>query len=857
MPASSVDPDNGDLVQTVDLTNCDREPIHIPGRVQSFGALVSVSSDWIVNHVSANVADYLGLAPDELLGLPLMEVISESAIQTLRSRLQFLGHTDAVERTFGLRLRSGDAPVDAAIHSSGGSIVIEFERVMSEEEPPYLSHVRPMIDRIGKEGDLDQLCAVAARQFRGLTGFDRVMVYRFGADGSGTVIAESMKRGMEPFLGLRYPASDIPQQARELYRRNLLRIIADVADDGQIIEPMLNPMGQPLDLSMSTLRAVSPIHREYLRNMGVGASMSVSILKRGKLWGLIACHHNAPIKLPYGIRTAAELFGQLFGLLVDQREGDLERRQTVRARILHDQLMGQLAEGATIAENFETVVEGIANVIPHDGAVGWIGGQFVSVGHTPTREAFLGLSRFLNRTAASQIFHTDSIQRVFPAAADFADSAAGMLVLPVSRSPRDYIVLFRREVHQSVKWAGDPSKPVTAGPNGIRLTPRKSFEAWQEIVRGTSLPWQEGEVQAAESLRMTLLEVVLRMTDAALRDRERAQERQEILIAELNHRVRNILNLIRSLINQSRDGAQSVSDFTQVIGGRIHALARAHDQVTQEKWNPASAHDLILTEADAYLGDKADRLTVAGPDILLKPNAFTTISLVIHELLTNAAKYGALSDSRGRIDVAFDPDEDGSVVLSWRESGGPVISTPPTRRGFGSTIIERSIPFDLKGTAEVRHAPTGLRAEFRIPAVHIAEIRRFAREREPEMLPSAGTVGLSGDVMVVEDNMIIALDAEDFMRELGADRVHVATNVPEALRIAEGTPLTFALLDVNLSDETSEPIAEHLRDVGVPFLFATGYGESSPLAEAFPGVTVIVKPYDRVRLEDAVQRLFG
>ena len=841
------------LTQQVDLSNCEREPIHIPGRVQSFGALVAVSSDWIVRHVSANVAEFLETDPEQALGTPLAEFARPEAIRAMQSRVQFLRGGDSVERLFGLVLRAGGPLVDVAVHGSGGSIVLEFEFSPADGAAEHLGHVRPMIDRIAEASTIDDACAIAARQVRALTGFDRVMVYRFGADDSGSVIAESTRAGLEPYLGLRYPASDIPRQARELYRRNLLRLIADVNDEGHVIEPMLSPEGAPLDLSMSTLRAVSPIHLEYLRNMGVGASMSISILDRGRLWGLIACHHMRPRALPYGTRTAAELFAQLFGLLIDQKRGDLERMESVRARLLHDRLMLQIAGGSSIADNIDMVIEGIGSLIAHDGAVGWIDGEFTATGHTPTREEFLGLVRFLNRTAASQIYHTDSIIGAYPAGEGFSDRASGMLVLPVSRSPRDYIVLFRREVARSVQWAGNPEKPVEMGPNGIRLTPRKSFEAWKEVVRDSSEPWTALEVQAAESLRVTLLEVVLRMTDATLREREKAQERQEVLIAELNHRVRNILNLIRSLINQSRGDARSVSDFTQVVGGRIHALARAHDQVTQERWSPASLHDLIRTEAEAYLAGKADRVAVAGPEALLEPTAFTVLALVIHEMMTNAVKYGALSDSSGRIAVDVSVEEDGAVLLTWRESGGPAISATPTRRGFGSTIIDRSIPFELKGQAEVHYETGGLRAAFRIPERYVAEVVEGGRQEPGPTSPSDEiTARLHGAVLVLEDNMIIALDAEDMMREFGATEVHVATTVAEALAAVEGGGLTFALLDVNLGDETSQPVARRLRELGVPFVFATGYGETSPLTQEFPGTHVVVKPYDAAKLEQAI-----
>jgi light-regulated signal transduction histidine kinase (bacteriophytochrome)/CheY-like chemotaxis protein len=845
----SVEASSGTLRQEVDLTSCDREPIHVLGRVQSFGALVAVSSDWIVAHASHNVEEYLGIVHDELIGCPLAEAMSADALHEIRGKMATLSGVDAVARIFGLKVRPDRAPVNVAVHLSGRAIVLEFEKHEGGRQDDYSSFVRPMIERIGKAENVEDLCQAAAKQLRALTGFDRVMVYQFGADGTGSVIAEHHKPCMEPFLGLRYPASDIPKQARELYRRSLLRIISDVDDAGHAIEPVRNPEGESLDLSSSTTRAVSPIHLEYLRNMGVGASMSVSILKRGELWGLFACHHERPKTLPYEVRTAAELFGQLFAFVLDQKESDQEREDMVKAQLLHDQLMAQLADGSSIADNIETITNAISTVIEFDGAAAWIDGQFTAQGLVPTKEQFLGLVRFLNTTAASRVYHTEALTKVFPAAEDYAERCAGMLVLPVSRTPRDYIVLFRKEVARTVTWAGNPEKPAELGPNGIRLTPRKSFEAWQQVVQNTAKPWASAEVRAAEALRMTLLEVLLRVSDAAVRDRAKAQEQQELLIAELNHRVRNILNLIKGLVNQSKSEAKTVSEFTEVVGGRIHALARAHDQITKEQWTPASAYKLLRTEAEAYSNQNANRLQIEGPDICLQPAAFTTMSLVFHELLTNASKYGALTDERGEVTVCFNPYKDGTVEIVWQEKGGPPIGAPPKRRGFGTTVIERSVPYELKGEADIVFETTGLRARFMLPAAHVAEVLDKEEADAPQTSTNKNSqLGLSGDVLIVEDNMIIALDAEQFMAELGAERVHVASNVPDALDVMKKRELTFALLDVNLGTNTSEDVAKRLKEASIPFVFATGYGDSTGLTKRFSDTPVLQKPYDKTHI---------
>ena len=837
----------------VDLTNCDREPIHVPGRVQSFGCLIAVGRQWMVRYASENSADILGLPAAEMIGTPITELLAPSAVHDIRSRLQSLSMADMVERMFGLELFEDGRLFDAALHLAGDHFVMEFEPI-GEKIRDHQSYVRPMIARVQTREDMKGLCTEAARQLRALTGFDRVMVYRFSEDGSGEVFAESVKSGMEGFLSLRFPASDIPKQARELYTRNLLRIISDVNDPTAPI--MAGGDAEPLDLSMSTLRAVSPIHIEYLKNMGIGASMSVSILKRGKLWGLFACHNEAPRVLPYPIRTAAELFGELFAFTLDQREADLLRDEMIRADAMRDRLLPKLADGDDLASQLDFIIKEIADIIPHDGAVGWIKGRFVSYGDTPSENEFRALLPFLDEKAPHRVFATKSIVAEHDAAQDYAQRAAGLLSIPLSRAPGDFVVLFRAEVAKNVDWAGNPQKAVVSDQFGDRLHPRKSFEAWTEEVRGESRSWNDAELRAAEAFRTTLVELVLRIADRNAQARARDSEKQELLIAELNHRVRNILNLIRGLVQQSHAGSDNVEDFAEVVGSRIHALARAHDQITRQHWAPASLKELIGNECQAYAEEFGSRIKVRGPDAYLKPDSFTAIALVIHELLTNSVKYGALSDSSGRIDIDVAEREDASIDLHWRESGGPPVRAP-TRRGFGSTIIERSIPYELGGQADVRFELTGLVAEYMVPANCIQRIEHDDSKAEPEPEPevAASTKRDLGCTLIVEDNLIIALDAEEMLKALGANGVMVVGSVGEAFRKLDEEDVELALLDINLGNENSLPVAERLMKAGKPFIFTTGYGENSSIAEKFPGTPIVAKPYRREDLERALSKL--
>ena len=846
----------------VDLTNCDREPIHLLGHVQSFGCLIAVSSDWIVTYASQNVEKFLGFKAEDILGTAFGSWVNDKAIHAVRSRLQLLTSDDSVERIFSMAiLRNNDAHFDIALHKSGRHIVMEFEPNDHEEKLDRGGFIRPLIERLKTEDSIVSLCETAARHIRALTGFDRVMVYKFHPDDTGEVIAESAVKDIGTFLGLRYPATDIPKQARELYRRNTLRIISDVNDKVSPIIPERRKGEMPLDLSLSGLRAVSPIHIEYLKNMGVGASLSISILKGDKLWGLFACHHYSPRVLNYETRTAAELFGQMFSFLIEQQESAVEREESRRARKLHDQIMGELAEGATLSENFEMIASALKSVIDCDGVALTINGNFQATGSTPTKDEFNTLMRYLNRQETSKIFATDSISSVHQPAEDYVSRAAGLLALPVSRVPRDYIVLFRKEITKEVNWAGNPEKPVTIGPNGIRLTPRKSFEAWKEVVSGHSDYWTDGDIAAAESLRVTLLEVVLRMSDAANVEREKAQERQELLIAELNHRVRNILNLIRGLISQSKSETADINEFTEIIGGRIYALARAHDQLTRESWDWSPLTDLITTEMEAYLGAKSDRVQLNGPNVMLKPEAFTTLSLVIHELTTNSAKYGSLSDSNGEIQITLSQEPDGSLRIAWRESGGPAVKAP-TRKGFGTTVIERSIPYELKGKVDLHYKLSGFEADIIIPESCVKfDSSKSARQSSEESAKLGKSLqddtGLPERALVLDDNMIIALDAEETLLRFGAREVEVVASVSEALDALERSKFDFAILDINLGDETSDAVAKKAIAMGMPFVFVTGYGESSDLLERYNDPVIIQKPFDSDALRSGILKAVG
>ena len=836
--------------EPITLANCDREPIHQLGKIQSFGALVAVNADWFVAHRSTNLEAIMGRGHQVDIGARLSSFIVPDAETRIRSAAAILSDPDHVERLFGIDLGGDGTLFDCAIHSSGPYTILEIEPHTAGDVERQLATLRRIMSRLDRFDRPETLAAEAARQLRIVLGIDRVMVYRFRDDLSGEVIAEAKREDLESFLGLRYPQSDIPAQARALYVRNRFRIISDVQAEPVPIEPEFSLDGAPVDLSMSTLRAVSPIHIEYLHNMGVGASLSISIVIDGKLWGLFACHHYGPKLLPYSQRTAAELFSELFSLVMERVLGREVVHLQEEGRAVHDRLMRDIAAGTPLTQSLPMIDPVIERIIPHDGTSIFVDDIYDSRGSAPNEEEFRAIAPILNAGATSRLLATEALADRIPRAERFADRAVGALVIPISRSPRDYLVLWRKPLKQVVNWAGNPEKPVEYGPNGARLTPRKSFEAWQETVEGRAEPWTAAEQKIAEGLRVTLLEIILRLTDEAVQERAKAQQQQDLLIAELNHRVRNILNLIRGLVSQSKHETNDIEAFVDIVGGRITSLALAHDNITKSNWSYAPLRELIDSEARAYLsGQLSQRVEISGPDVQVSPEAYTVLALVLHEMITNSAKYGALSDSTGHVQVELERSENNDLKIYWREKGGPPVK-PPKRRGFGSTIIERSIPFELNGEAKVDYRLGGIEAEFCVPSrfVEWKKDRRKSENEKGAVMALASSGSIPERVLLVEDSMIIALDTEDCLRELGVGEVSVAATVASALSILTKDTPDIAILDYNLGQESSEQVAAELVRREVPFWLATGYGEMRDRLEEIGASGLLVKPYGRDEL---------
>ncbi len=833
------------------LSECEREEVHIPGAIQPFGGLVAFAlPTWSIAHVSRNVDRLFEIKDVQgLIGQPMETIFPSKIVHDLRNAFQAAMISGFAERLGPVPVGPAGTDHDILIHPSGSLAIAEIIPTAGADtiraDPTVL--VRTIVDRLRRAPSFPSFLASAARHLRAVTGFDRVMIYKFLEDDSGQVVAEALRAGMPPFLDLRYPASDIPAQARALFKRQWVRMIPDVSYEPVTIVPEMTARRLPLDLSLSVLRSASPIHLQYLRNMGSAATLTVSIMDGERLWGLVACHHETSRRISSVTYGAVELFAQVFSAQIEAKRQRDEMALLAKSNAARDRLMAAMGPKETIFQNLASFSDLLRDMIPCDGIGIVTNGRFEGEGWTPPADAIEALVSFLNHQPLDCVFATDAISRDLPDACRYVAAASGMIAIPFSDVPRDFLLLFRREVVQTVRWGGDPHSAVTNG-DGAKIGPRASFAAWKENVRGTSPAWRSSEIASAESLRVSLLGVMLRRASLIDHERRTAQETQLLLVAELNHRVKNILSVTSSLVGQSAQAATSLEVFTADLQGRIQALSIAHDQLTRTHWKAAPLQVLIESEARAWIARDDKRLELVGPPVMIEARAYQTLALVLHEMMTNAAKYGALSVRGGQLSIHWSVEEAGGLVLHWRETNGPPVAVE-RRRGFGSIVVEQSIPFELKGRATIAYLPDGVRAMFAIPTEFVQA--GYIPTPAPEALTRAPADLRGKSLLLVEDSMMIALDAQAMLQNCGA-AVELAATTIDARRAIKLNRFDAAILDVNLYTETSFLIAEDLQERCIPFVFATGYGETVTVPERFKDVHVLSKPYAEDSLRAAL-----
>jgi light-regulated signal transduction histidine kinase (bacteriophytochrome) len=726
-----------------DLTTCDREPIHIPGSIQPHGVLLVVDrQNMAIEQVAGDARALIGVPPEQAIGLTLSAMFDSETAVFLTQRLAVPSAFVAPVMRLGIRSSVGHMELDLTVHAMDRTVIVELEparRTMTSSGDP-IAQLKTLLSAVQLTASVEECCAAAAVATRAATGFDRAMVYRFLPDDSGMVAAEDAVAGLESFLGLHYPASDIPKQARELYRRNWLRAIPNIDYVAAPLQPPMNPRTrQPLDMSHCDLRSVSPIHLEYLRNMGVCASLSASIVCQDQLWGMLVLHHYSPRHAPADLRVACETFAQILSLHIEakeQAEKSVVRVDTRRAR---EELIANLNAAADIGAVL--AAWDLDHYVGATGAVVYLEGNLHRVGETPAADDILALVQWLNGINRP-LFATDHLSSDYPAAGRFAAIASGMLSVGLSRVPRDYVLWFRPEIGRTVRWAGDPSKPTKVDRHGARLTPRGSFAEWLEVTRMHSAPWSDLDLEAAEALRVVLLETVLKSVDLARRERE--IEATRAMTEELERRVQERTEQLRALAAdleavEERERRQIARDLHDDFGQTLAAarirltslcndkrsdvrhkanevgalIDRANDAIRSlaAQLAPDVLHELGLSAALDWLGEEIERtfgLKVAIlDDGFPKPLAQEARSILyraVRELLINVAKH-AQTDS-AMVESQCDA---GRIVVRVSDGGVGYDATAASggrHRGLGLISVRERLSL-IGGTVEMRSKPGG------------------------------------------------------------------------------------------------------------------------------------------------------
>jgi len=627
----------------VTLLNCDREPIHIPERIQPHGVLLAFDDAGRLRAWSANVGWLSDLPPGTLTRRLLAWPETVDALVDEVSRAGDVGGP-------GTRSTSVDwrgQVWDVVAHRHAGRLLVEFEKTPPGSAPrlEVTLGLHRVFERLRHARAIPDMLALVTQELRAMTGFDRVMAYRFRADESGEVVAEAHAPALRPLLGMRYPASDIPAQARRLYTLNTLRLIADI--DYEPV-PLCRPPGEaPLDMSHAVLRSVSPVHVEYLRNMGVRASMSVSIVVDGRLWGLLACHHNAPLQVPHAVRLGCDLMAQVLSATVQGLEAAGRAAALERAAGQRDRLAAALEREDDWLAAVRSNMPALAALLSADALLVRQGDRLERHGPLPDDVMAAVLASLPPASSAPLVrqCRTDWPEGTGPRLGPWV----GLLGLGIAPEGSDWLLALRQEQVQSVRWAGKPEKILVTGPLGQRLTPRGSFEEWHATVRDQAEPWEDTTLQADRLLLAELRRAELQRHAEV----ERARAR---MLATVSHDLREPLNSIRMAAQLlERTGGPDAS-VPQRVGARIRASSSRMQAMVDELLDfTRLQHGLGLnlaaeaTDLVAIVRDLIDEMRQAHPDLSITADLPTRsvvqgdpgrLAQAFGNLLSNARQHG-------------------------------------------------------------------------------------------------------------------------------------------------------------------------------------------------------------------------
>jgi chemotaxis family two-component system sensor kinase Cph1 len=675
------------MTASIDLTNCDTEPIHIPGQIQSHGFLIAVDSNCIIRFHSENIREYLDNLPDTLLGQPISTI--ESLIGAneppdfINQLISFGRSNKSFDQTNPFSTDLQGKPFYLIINESGPLYLLEFEAAESDLKNDLQRMIGRSISEMLADKDLNNLLKNSVTQVKNIIGYDRVMIYRFAEDGHGEVVAEAKNPELEAWLGLHYPASDIPKQARELYKHNLTRLIANVHTTPSKIVTTKQLSEDPLDLTQSQLRAVSPIHIQYLKNMGVESSFSISLLYKKELWGLIACHNYSPRFIDYKARDSAKLIGQILSSALEFRQDEANKHLQDKLNANVDALSKNMLKNNSIEEALTLPSTNIMHATEATGAALIYENSVTTVGNTPTNEQIQQLLAWVKANIDEPFFYTNELPYIYPEADAYKKVASGVMILTLSAELSEYIIWFKREHLEVVTWAGNPEKPAEINTDGtIKISPRTSFEAWAQEVSGKSEPWNDEEIKSVTRLRAEVSYAITQKAGAIRMLNERLKQAYEELDTfsfTISHDLKNPLSTIKGyaqMLTKTSNLESRTHDVLTKIDGKVDRMNAMINEVLEYsrigrlELKPVEVD--VATIIDDHIRDlkmvyNADHLKLNiknAPTVMGDP---TMVSQIFANLLSNAVKYSMPS---GAPEVIIDAKEDEiETVYTIKDNG--------------------------------------------------------------------------------------------------------------------------------------------------------------------------------------------
>lgn len=888
-----------------DFNRCEEEPIHRPESIQGYGYLFAVCAEsGDIRIHSANVNSLIKMHNREnLVGQNFFDYFSYD-LMPKNFIVDSYRRAKAGNLRLPLELRfKEDCVADpdhrdfhAVVFASDDMMIIEIEPASQFKEivtarqfgKIYATNIAPTFQSLK---DVSEVTQAIAEIIKELTGFERVVVYRFNSDGSGTVISEAKVDDLPSYRDFYYPASDIPAQARELYRKNWIRLNPDVDVAPIPLVPGVKESGRkPLDLSQSILRAMSPIHVQYIKNQGLKSSMSISLINHDQLWGLISCHHRQSHYIPQNIRMECESLGHLFGWQIYAKQEEVEMRVKSKTDQTIDWLIEGLHDSDGIIGVFQKFEQEVLDLMNASGFAFCTGEDNLMIGKTPSLTAIRKIAKMASEKKNDETFYTESILSQVDVDDESLNGACGALVIPLLSQKDYFTVWFRPETVRVLKWAGNPEEISANSPKKNRLSPRNSFQLHEQVISGQSLPWKESDIEIAERFNKIFLRHALRKKIEMEADITKLEARDQVkneFLATLAHELRNPLSPITnavSILQISQDGAQKKTAYEIIERQLKHMVHLVDDlldvsRITRGKvllnTEKLPLHKILenaIEISSPLIKEKNHTLTFEpGPRDIYINGDFTRLSQCFGNVLNNAAKY---TDPYGEIEISVKVNRP-NVTVSISDNG---VGIPPshlhkvfdmfsqvdanstqTRGGLGIGLtLAKSLIGIHRGSISVRSEGVNKGSTFDITLPCIAAdnlMQPSPKEVKPALAPQGKRI------LVVEDNPDIAT-LLSMLLTLKNHEVSVCGGAQEALEKFPLIKPDLALLDIGLPGIDGLELCRRLKKMDeardTVFVAQTGWGQQEDRERSKrAGFDYhLVKPVDNSALDDLFQKIF-